>query len=78
VARYHLFIVLLRMLGVFFAVFGVGELGGRVYMLRQYEQTNQHPYYLLLTPLAYIGAAPVLIFAAPFIARLCGERKPPP
>jgi hypothetical protein len=82
--RYHLVVALLKVAGVSFGVVGVAE-AAQLWLPYVWAarfapgQQPPSPDTLLaysVTHATYIASALVLIFAAPFVARLCGERKP--
>lgn len=82
-ARYHFVVAMLKVAGVVLGIHAIAEMVQALW-------TEQYWRGLLVTgskatfeaswfagPGIELLASPILIFAAPLIARLCGERKPP-
>jgi hypothetical protein len=80
-ARYHIVVALLKVLGVYCGFMGMATLAhalwiARIWSLSRQPGLDDQRASVLIMPTAYLLVSPVLIFAAPLIAQLCGEWKP--
>jgi hypothetical protein len=77
--RYDMMVVLIRAVGVYSGLTGLTSLAQAIW----YMQFAQEIAGILAAkwgnyfaaPVIYLAMAPALIFGAPLLARLCGERK---
>jgi hypothetical protein len=80
--RYHMFVVLLKTLGVYLGVEGLGQIGyiaTQAHLYTAYAGTvtpRTYPVVSLFSPAVHFVASLTLIFAAPVVARVCLEWKP--
>jgi hypothetical protein len=78
-ARYHFVVAIIKGLGIYFGIMGLVGLVQMLWFTRTWTSQGHSEQVLqaMIQPVAFFLASPVLIFAAPFVARLSGERKPP-
>jgi uncharacterized membrane protein HdeD (DUF308 family) len=81
--RYETMVVLIKAVGVYSGLDGLTSLAQAFWYMQFAKETSgitsgilaTQSGYFLAAPVIYLAMSPALIFGAPLLARLCGERK---